>query len=258
MNKQPLISVITATYNAELLLEKTIKSIVNQQYGFVEYIIIDAASTDGTLEIIEKYKNNILYFKSEPDDGIYDAWNKGIKIANGEWIAFLGAGDEYLPDALDNYVNCINNIAYQEPEYVSSNVEIVKLDGTRLYSIGTKWKWAKFKNYLNVAHVGSLHSRRLFDKYGTYNTMYKIVGDYELLLRAGPELKAAFVPVVTAKMLFGGTSVSKASIAEVYKIKVNSKYFSPQKEFFKFQAGLFKATIRFFLFKLGIFISIRK
>jgi glycosyltransferase involved in cell wall biosynthesis len=258
MNKQPLISVITATYNAELLLEKTIKSIVNQQYGFVEYIIIDAASTDGTLEIIEKYKNNIQYFKSEPDDGIYDAWNKGIKIANGEWIAFLGAGDEYLPDALQNYVIGINRANDDSLEFISSMVEIVNNQGNKLYHIGTKWEWPKYLDYMNAAHVGSLHSKKLFNKYGEFNTSYKISGDYELLLRPGPDLKAGFIPVVTAKMLFGGMSASYKSLEEVFRIKLTSGYLSSTKVYGKYYLSIFKAWARYTLYKMGIYVSIRK
>jgi glycosyltransferase involved in cell wall biosynthesis len=258
MNKPPLISIITATYNAELLLEKTINSILSQKYTAIEYIIIDGGSKDGTLSIIEKYKHIISYYISEPDAGIYDAWNKGVAIASGEWVSFLGAGDEYLPDALDNYVKFIQSSDAHTADFVSSRVDVVNSEGLTLYTLGTEWEWPKFLDYMNIAHVGSLHSTRFFNKYGIYNPKYKVVGDYELLLRAGPDMNALFLPTVTAKMLFGGLSISKVSLKEAFMVKLASGYSSPVKIYLKYYFSLFKASVRFFLFKKGIFISIRK
>ena len=94
-NHSPLLSVVTVTYNAEQFLEQTIKSVIEQNYKFIEYIIIDGASSDNTIKIINQYEQSIDYWISEPDKGIYDAMNKAISIAKGEWINFLNAGDQY-------------------------------------------------------------------------------------------------------------------------------------------------------------------
>ena len=94
------VSVITVCYNAILGIEKTIKSVVGQTYPEVEYIVIDGGSTDGTIDIIKKYTDKIACFVSEPDDGIYDAMNKGIRIATGEWINFMNAGDTFSSDTI--------------------------------------------------------------------------------------------------------------------------------------------------------------
>lgn len=93
---KPLISVITVLYNAEEFVEKTIISVISQTYDNVEYIIIDGGSDDKTLEIIKKFDNLIDYWVSEPDDGIFDAMNKAIDLANGDWLNFLNAGDKYI------------------------------------------------------------------------------------------------------------------------------------------------------------------
>ncbi|ORM38742.1 hypothetical protein A2G94_05325 [Francisella endosymbiont of Ornithodoros moubata] len=90
---KPLITVITVVYNGEAYLEKIILSVINQTYESVEYIIIDGGSTDGTIDIIKKYESKINYWISEAYNGIYDAMNKGIKLATGDWINFMNAGD---------------------------------------------------------------------------------------------------------------------------------------------------------------------
>lgn len=95
---KPFISIITIIFNSEKYLEETIQSVTNQTYDNVEYIIIDGGSTDGTLDIIKKYEDQIDYWVSEKDSGIYDAMNKGIDLANGEWINFMNAGDRFVDE----------------------------------------------------------------------------------------------------------------------------------------------------------------
>src|SRR6266436_7822019 len=104
------ISIVMATYNAGKYLESALQSIIQQNYPCLEIIMIDGKSQDNTLSIINKYQKNISFWKSEPDEGIYDAWNKGVAISTGEWIMFLGSDDVLLPDSLISYSNFINSI----------------------------------------------------------------------------------------------------------------------------------------------------
>lgn len=98
-NKKALVSIVTVSFNAVAVIEKTILSIINQTYPNIEYIIIDGGSTDGTVDIIKKYSDKIAYWVSEPDSGIYNAMNKGIQVASGDWINFMNAGDLFFDNS---------------------------------------------------------------------------------------------------------------------------------------------------------------
>lgn len=246
MNQKPLVSIITVTFNAEADLEKCIKSVISQTYTNIEFIIIDGGSTDGTLDIIEKYKKNISYSISEKDKGIYDAWNKGVSVANGEWIAFLGSDDVYLENAIENYINHLNTIKNQHVDIISSRVRLVNDNGDKLRIIGKKWNWKIFRRYMCIAHVGSMHSKAYFNQYGSYNLNYKIVGDYEMLLRAKSKLKAEFIDTITVEMKIGGISNNdNKAIYEAYKAKKEHQTCNSYNALYDF----LKANILFYIRK---------
>lgn len=172
LTRKPLITVITVVFNAEKVLEKTILSVINQTNDDIEYIIIDGGSTDGTLDIIKKYKDHIDYLVSEKDRGIYDAMNKGIMLSQGEWINFLNAGDYYF----DN--NVLNNL----PIHTSAKLIFgnIRYESGKVFKSTFNWK-IYLKNTLH--HQGTFYSMDLFKKLGLFNTNYKILADYDFNLK---------------------------------------------------------------------------
>lgn len=212
------LSIIIATYNADKYLQHCLNSIIPQLNNKCEIIIIDGGSKDSTIKIIKNNLNCINYWISEPDKGIYDAWNKGVKVATGDWIMFVGADDQLMPNALNIYNQFINdNAGVANIDLISSRVQMVDKNGCVIRIKGWPYIWPMFLKEMTIAHPGALHSKMLFEKYGNFNIDYKIVGDYELLLRAGDSLKSLFIDTVTVIMSEGGASDSVKSIKEHYK-----------------------------------------
>ncbi|MFL2671870.1 MAG: glycosyltransferase family 2 protein, partial [Prochlorococcaceae cyanobacterium] len=208
-------------FNDASRLQVAINSVLLQNVPNLELIVIDGASTDGTIPLLQSYGKRIAFWLSEPDEGIYDAWNKGIALASGDWIGFIGADDCFRPHAIAAYQDFLKNVSGLD--YICSRICLCYPNhSTRL--IGQSWSWSKFRHFMNVAHVGSLHHRSLFEKYGAYNSKLKICGDYEFLLRSGSTLRAAFIDDVLLDMAAGGVSESSAlSIFESYQVKLRAK-----------------------------------
>lgn len=215
---KPLVTIITATFNAAELLPRTIKSIRELTYDNVEWIIVDGGSKDGTVEFIRQNEDVIDYWISEADGGVYDAWNKGVLHASGEWLAFLGAGDSYHKDAIDVYLDAIS-ASQIKPEFASSQVQFVNSSGLALRVWGAPFKWKTFKKNMTIAHVGALHHRSLFKKHGLFDTLYFISADYEFFMRCGFNLRTIYLDFVTADMLVGGISNGYEGISETYLIQ---------------------------------------
>ncbi|OAD46832.1 glycosyltransferase family 2 protein [Polaribacter atrinae] len=221
-----MLSIITVTFNSEKTVRKTIESVLNQSISHFEYILIDGDSKDATIEIIKSYeavfkKRNIQYtWISEKDSGIYNAFNKGVKLAKGNWVSFLGSDDCYTEDALEAYLKVIL-AANDNVDLVYSNVDVIDNEENIINKINGSWSWSKFKRYMNIAHVGAFHNKNYFSKYGFFNESYRIAGDYEMLLRAKDNLKSIKIEKVTAKMADGGVSNNHISLAfkETFKAK---------------------------------------
>ena len=173
------VSIITINLNNSIGLEKTINSVINQSFDSFEFIVIDGLSSDDSLEIIKKYSNKITYWISESDSGIYNAMNKGISKAIGEYCLFLNSGDQFANvDSLKTVfeIKPFEDIVYCDLELVGSNQ-------SRIINFPDKltfyWLFTEF-----IGHPSSLIRKNLFHKYGKYNESYKIVSDWEFFIIA--------------------------------------------------------------------------
>ncbi|MBB5057281.1 hypothetical protein HDF16_001966 [Granulicella aggregans] len=213
----PLVTVVTAVFNGQSCLAGCLESVLAQDYPRIEHIIMDGGSTDGTLDILHRYNDRIALWKSEPDKGVYDAWNKALNLARGEWICFLGADDLYLPGAIGAYVALARK--YPGAEFLSSRA---KLDHSTGYSptFGGPWLWPRFATAMTTVHVGAMHHKNMFARLGRFDSTYRIAGDYELMLRAKDTLKSAFTPLTTVVMRAGGLSDSTAGLYEAKRAKI--------------------------------------
>jgi glycosyltransferase involved in cell wall biosynthesis len=218
ISPDPIITIITATYNAEKLLPRTIESIKNLQYKNYQWIVIDGASKDNTINIIKNNLDVISNWISEPDQGIYDAWNKGLSLSRGEWIAFIGAGDSYYINALSCYADAIKK-ASPKVNFISSRVEFINIDGDVKRTWGQPLEKEQFKKFMSIAHVGALHHKSLFNQKRKFDIKYRSAADYDFFLSSIDFIEAAFTNKITAQMIIGGSSDSFFSLWEKYKIQ---------------------------------------
>ena len=180
MSNNPLITIITVVYNGEKHLEQTIQSVINQSYKNIEYIIIDGNSTDKTLDIIKKYEKNIDFWVSEPDKGIYDAMNKGIKKARGEYIGLLNSDDYYEQNAVELVVNQINKNA--QTDVFFGNIYLINYHLPEK-QLQTYKKGKKLEKTFSIWHPTVFVKKTTYEKYGYFDQTYKIAADYELMLK---------------------------------------------------------------------------
>jgi glycosyltransferase involved in cell wall biosynthesis len=201
------ISLITVTHNAESTIERCIRSVINQTYKNIEYIIIDAVSTDKTGQVINKYKNYIHYYLSEPDKGIYDAMNKGINAATGNVIGMINADDYFadervLQDVAEAFGAQEVPVVYGDIDYVDASDKIIRKWRSGKYSHGM------FNRGWMPPHPTFYCKRELFDKFGYYSLDYGTAADYELMLRFmhQHQMPAHYLKKVMVKMKIGGVS----------------------------------------------------
>ncbi|QNL51414.1 glycosyltransferase [Olivibacter sp. SDN3] len=203
-NFQPVLSIITIVYNNVTDIERTIRSIVAQDYPHIEYIVVDGASTDGTLEIIYNYQKHIAKVLSEKDEGIYDAMNKGLRLADGDYILFMNSGDElYAPNTVSSVFQTASDadIYYGETEMIDEKG--VSL-GRRRHKAPEKFTWKSFKYGMSISHQAIYIKKTIC---GFYDTRYQLSADIDWILTAA---KKADHIVNThryvAKYLVGGMS----------------------------------------------------
>lgn len=214
IHKNPCISMITVSFNSEKTIEDTILSVITQDYENLEYIIIDGGSKDKTLNIINKYKSKISIVISEPDRGISDAFNKGIKNSNGDIIGIINSDDVLLDGALKsvakNYQDTID--IYRGKIFLWDDIKDLK------YSDTPTMQFKKIPFFMHVCHPATFVKKSCYEQYGDFKLNYKYIMDLEILRRfykCGATFK--FIDEELAKFRMGGIT------ADTEKIKTNER-----------------------------------
>ncbi len=214
----PKITVITVAYNSVNTIEQTISSVVNQTYPNIEYIVIDGGSTDGTVDIIKKYERQISYWISEEDGGIYDAMNKGARVATGDYVEFLNSDDCFCSyDIIEQVVKEID----AETDILSCHVCVVDEETSRETIVGRLHADRKdFSGGMIIPHQGMFTRRELLKRY-PFDTKYKIKGDYKFFLSCFLDESVHFryssIPVV----FFSNSGISSQVDSINEEIRVN-------------------------------------
>lgn len=217
----PLVTIITVVFNGEKYIEQTIKSVLNQSYDNVEYIIVDGGSTDQTVDIIRQYDTAIDYWVSEPDEGLYFAMNKGLSLATGNIIGILNVGDLYEYHAIKNSVDCIVNT---QADYTYGKVCLVDEDGNEfgIFSPITINKIDKAIYYVQpYPHISAFFLRRVYLKEGGFDTNYQVSADHEFSLRIHTKkYKGINTDIVIGLIRPAGLSGSVKSTKESMEIAI--------------------------------------
>ena len=221
----PKFSIITITYNAANCLEKTIRSIINQSYSNIEYLIIDGASADDTVDIIKRYEANVFYWMSEPDRGLYDAMNKGLQLSTGEYVWFINAGDLLYSDDTVEKIAILVKEGGMIPDIIYGDSMIIneysKELGLRRLRPPKQLAWKSFRKGMLVSHQSFIVKRTIVP---LYNLQYKYSSDFDWCISC---LKKAQVvlntKLVLSCFLDGGLSTiqRKKSLKERYHIMCN-------------------------------------
>lgn len=245
MDKRMKVSVITVAYNSQRTIRDTIDSVVQQTYSSIEYIVIDGASTDETANIVRSYGNKISVFISEPDKGLYDAINKGIRCATGDIVGILNSDDFFASaQIIDTIVKTFYN--NENVDAVFADVAYVKANKTdkvvRLYS-SKKFDISRFSRGYMPAHPSLYAKRELYTHFGLYKADYKIAADFEMMIRLfyTNKIKYVYVPMIFVFMRMGG--ISNKNISSVYLL--NKETLRACREN-KIQTSIAKLTLKYF------------
>lgn len=221
-NNRPIISVITVCRNAGLTLPRTIQSIAVQTDRRFEYILVDGQSTDGTLKIVEAYGEHIDTWVSEADSGIYDAMNKGARLAKGEYLAFLNADDRYFPDTIETV---IRHILETNADVYHGNMVKERIIQGKIYTREERPNPEMMPRGMGIFHPSSFVKASLYKEMNGFDLRYKLAADYNFFLRLW-QSGASFQHIDQALSVFSLAGVSNTSCntyAEAIKIQKRNK-----------------------------------
>ena len=215
MTSAPRLSILVATWNCAHQLEQFLESLATQTWSDWELLLLDNASSDGTAELVESFQQRFpswrVRWSSEPDSGIYDAWNRGLDLARGEYLCFIGADDTFL-DAMS--LECIVALTVTQADLITARNAYCNSQGRLLRHWGFGWQWKRMRQSMNIAHPGMLVRRELFSQNGPFDPTFRICGDYEWFLRLPANLRTVHTSDSVLRVVQAG--VSHTRIAQVY------------------------------------------
>lgn len=216
------LSIITICYNIKDEIERTCESIVNQTWKDFEWIVVDGGSTDGTVDVLNKYKKHMTVFISEPDKGVYNAMNKGIKLAKGEWLNFMNGGDCF---AENDVLEKVFKDKKYEADILYANLYLLDKGLKQNKTYPKRIDKNHFYNG-NICHQSSFIKRELFDEFGLYDETYKICADYEKwVIYASNNKKFQYLDIFSSIFYLGGISANHRKMMEE-RNNIKSKYYS--------------------------------
>lgn len=217
--KDVKVSIITVCFNSQMAIRRTIESVLNQSYKNIEYIIVDGKSTDDTVEIVTSYSERFgerLKLISEPDDGIYDAMNKGILSSTGELIGIINSDDYYEMDAVERMVEAWNGGGMQILHGLMRSLRQGREYSVLLTS-------PEFLDEKMIQHPACFVTRDVYEKIGLFDTVYKCISDYDFMVRAFESRQVEFKPVYHVIANFDEGGVSESSRAKIEKLRFLKK-----------------------------------
>jgi glycosyltransferase involved in cell wall biosynthesis len=241
----PLITVITIVFNGVKYIEETIKSVITQDYDNVEYLVIDGGSSDGTVDILEKYNSEIDYWFSEPDDGISDAFNKGLSLSRGRWIGIINADDWYQQSTLSSIVE------YDKYDIVYGDMQSWRAGDPSLIYISDHHYLDKV---MTLNHPSVFVKRDVYALYGGFDVTYRVAMDYEILLRFFTNNVSFFgTGLVYSNLRVGGVSDRQQFLGydEVRKAKLKYRVSSRVDIFLQHKKSYLKAVVAIVIRRFG-------
>ncbi|MBM3939123.1 MAG: glycosyltransferase [Sphingomonadales bacterium] len=208
----PKISILMATWNCSPLLAAFFRSLEEQSQGDWELLILDNCSSDGLPQLVRQYEaahpDQLIRFSSQIDSGIYDAWNRGVALAQGTYLCFIGADDAFVSS---QSLQQLLDLSVSSAELITCRNSYYSSDGRFLRDWGSSWDWRRMRESMNIAHPGMLVRRDLFQRFGLFDPSFKICGDYEWFLRLSPAVHSAHCEASILKIVQAGVSHTKIS-----------------------------------------------
>ena len=249
MSLEPFFSIITVCWNSGNTIKRTIESVLGQDFQDYEYIIVDGGSTDNTIDIIKAYEPRFkgkLKYKSEPDKGIYDAFNKGIKRATGKNIWLVNSDDYIEAGVLSKLHDLVKDCKEGDEPIISAIMNCISCDGQTLYQVKSsheKVAAAYRNNTMGTIHPATIVPKRIYDLVGLYDINYKIIGDIDWFKRAyKANMPIIFADFVVTNFMVGGVSTASSSAKSRKDRKYLLKKFYPNVFAFYYQYCKWLAT----------------